>query len=215
LEETRKEKGLLASELNDVREKYREKLASLLIHDGDSAYHHSHAKVHHRANSRKGTKVGPGLLGGLSHALSGVKGNNEAEKEEQDAAAAEQAQPSGALTAAAQLQHQLLDSYSEREAAQGDALDRALQQNVAVKLAYRELYDKYRATMDVIEEQLPKASTSKMKPLEEQMKFAEIDVRGNRPCLSFLHMLLHSVLMRFRQLTQSEAYLDEMEMKER
>jgi hypothetical protein len=180
LEETRKEKGLLASELNEVREKYREKLASLLIHDGDSAYHHSHAKVHHRTNSRKGTKLGPGLLAGLSHALSGAKGNNEAEKEEQDAAAAaEQAQPSGALTAAAQLQHQLLDSYSEREAVQGEALDRALQQNVAVKLAYRELYDKYRATMDVVEEQLPKASTGKMKPLEEQMKFAEIDVRAS------------------------------------
>jgi hypothetical protein len=174
--------------LNDVREKYREKLASLLIHDGNSAYHHSHAKVLHRANSRKGTKVGPGLLGGLVHANTGLKSNNEAEQEEQDAAAAEQAQPSGALTAAAQLQHQLLDSYSEREAAQGEALDRALQQNVAVKIAYRELYDKYRATMDVIEEQLPKASTSKMKPLEEQMKFAEIDVSASLSSASTLHM---------------------------
>jgi chromosome segregation ATPase len=177
LEETRREKAQLGAELGEVREKYREKLSSLLIHDGDSAYHHSHAKLHHRAVSRKSTRVGS--VGALAHSASGQqKSNNELDQEEAEAThkGDPSAQPSGALTAAAQLQHQLLDSYAERESAQGEALTRALQQCVSMKLAYRELYDKYRTTMDVVEEQVPKASAAKLKPLEEQLRFAEVDV---------------------------------------
>jgi chromosome segregation ATPase len=178
LEETRKEKVQLGTELGEVREKYREKLSSLLIHDGDPAYHHSHAKLHHRAVSRKSTRVGS-VVSAVAHSASGQqKSNNELDQEEAEAAhrGDPSAQPSGALTAAAQLQHQLLDSYAERESAQGEALHRALQQCVSMKLAYRELYDKYRTTMDVVEEQVPKASAAKLKPLEEQLRFAEADV---------------------------------------
>jgi len=56
LEETQKEKLLLTHDLAEVREKYREKLTSLLVHDGDEAamqYHHKHGKSHHRRNSHK------------------------------------------------------------------------------------------------------------------------------------------------------------------
>lgn len=189
LEETKKENAQMATDLTEVREKYREKLASLLIHDGDaasSAYHHQHAKMHHRNNSRKHTKVGKeGLLGPLSHESSTVgkpgnasnnNSNNQNEGEKQPDGVMTEPPPSTMLTAAAQLQHQLLDSYSDREALQSEALERALQQCAAIKIAYRELYDKYRTTTDVFEEQMPKATAAKLKPLEEQLKFAEVDV---------------------------------------
>lgn len=181
LEETKKENTQMAGDLTDVREKYREKLASLLIHDGDaasSAYHHQHAKMHHRNNSRKHTKVGKeGLMAPLSSEASTVgKPNNNNDAENGPEGVMSEPPASGVLTAAAQLQHQLLDSYSDREALQSEALERALQQCAAIKIAYRELYDKYRTTTDVFEEQMPKTSAAKLKPLEEQLKFAEVDV---------------------------------------
>ena len=167
LEETRKEKLLLSSDLTEVRDKYRNKLESLLVHDGDNAYHRHHAKVVHRLNSRKQSRH--------PEAGAGVKtsNNNDADGQQQEGGTPV---PSGELTVAAQLQHQLLDSYSEREASLNETLERALQQCVSMKLAYRELYDKYRTTVDVVEEQLPKSNSAKLKTLEEQLKFAEIDV---------------------------------------
>ena len=226
LEETQKEKLLLAHDLGEVREKYREKLTSLLIHDGDEAavqYHHKHGKSHHRRNSRKGTGACACFLfvfvwrnsrlvrhfqrlssilynfsqsdfheggkGILSHAntaessssVANNNNNNNAEDAQAHAhdpthEATSAPAPPAALSAAAALQHQLLDSYSEREATQNEALERALQQCASVKAAYRELYDKYRTTTEVVEECLPKGSAAKLKPLEEQLKFAEVDV---------------------------------------
>jgi chromosome segregation ATPase len=190
LEETKKEKDAAVHDLTEVREKYRDKLATLLIHDGEAAsaaYHHHHAKTHHRRNSLKKEISGVTADGNgwapldagqqSSHSLVS-NNNNNSEEGAHPAPAAPVAKPSGALTEAAQLQHQLLDSYAEREAAQAESLQRALQHGASIKAAYRELYDKYRTTMDLLEEQLPKATSSKFKAVEEQLRFAEIDVRN-------------------------------------
>ncbi len=136
---------------------------------------------------------GKGILSHVNTAESNVSAsnNNNNNAEDAQAQAHDPAQdpttvpaPPAALSAAAALQHQLLDSYSEREATQNDALERALQQCASVKAAYRELYDKYRTTTEVVEECLPKGSAAKLKPLEEQLKFAEVDV--SHASISFL-----------------------------
>jgi len=165
----------------------------------------------------------------LSHANSALSANQG--EEHPDGA---QPPPAlSALTAAAQLQHQLLDSYSDREAVQNEALTRALEQCASIKAAYRELYDKYRITTEVVEETMPKGNAAKLKPLEEQLKFAEVDVSVVLVVVIFLqqppHLLLGGklssldppslnlpIIFHFlSQLSESEAYLDEMEGKER
>lgn len=77
-------------------------------------------------------------------------------------------------SAAAQLQQQLIDSYAERELQQSLELTTSLEQRLAIKTAYRELYDKYRATLDILEDHLAKGP--KVEPLEEHLKFSEVEV---------------------------------------
>jgi len=220
LEETKKQKTSMSRELNDVRDKYRKKLGNLMMREGapaaggggedSSMFHHKHAKLHHRTNSRQGRAAAApeveedrgegGRMKGLSKTPSEasliaaengqLKGsNNQEEKVDGNSALA----PAAAVTTGAELQHQLLDTYTERELQQSQSLDRALAHSMAIKAAYRELYDKYRNTVELLEEQMAKAKigVAKMQPLEEQFKFAEVD------------------------LTQSEAYLDELELRER
>ena len=89
-------------------------------------------------------------------------------------------------SAAAQLQQQLIDSYAERELQQALELTKSLEQRLAIKTAYRELYDKYRATLDILEDHLTKGP--KVEPLEEHLKFSEVEVREGD------HMLCCGVL---------------------
>lgn len=172
LEETRREKQDIDAHLQEVRDKYRKKLAAALMHEGGAAseaYHHLHAKVHHRRNSKRTANQqqqeqeheDEGQQSPRSAAASAIKSF---------AAARENA------SSAAQVQHQLIDSYEEREQGLRRELAASLQQRASVKAAYRELFDKYAATLDFIDEHLPKSVASRMKPLSERLAFMQEDV---------------------------------------
>lgn len=206
LDETRKEKAILEGRIADVTEKYRNKLSGLLIVGDVDTRHQSLTKLQHRRQSRKESISGKMMMGfdvkdgmvidsGRNNSMSsrtssrspratlidgsssgGLDSPSRSITPTSSAAAADGAianhQPQ---SAAAQLQQQLIDSYAERELQQALELTKSLEQRLAIKTAYRELYDKYRATLDILEDHLTKGP--KVEPLEEHLKFSEVEVR--------------------------------------
>ena len=206
LDETRKEKAILEGRIADVTEKYRNKLSGLLIVGDVDTRHQSLTKLQHRRQSRKESISGKMMMGfdvkdgmvidsGRNNSMSsrtssrspratlidgsssgGLDSPSRSITPTSSAAAADGAianhQPQ---SAAAQLKQQLIDSYAERELQQALELTKSLEQRLAIKTAYRELYDKYRATLDILEDHLTKGP--KVEPLEEHLKFSEVEVR--------------------------------------
>ncbi len=223
LAETQSEKAAVAAELADIREKYRSKLSSLLLHDNEAdmaAYKHFHDHKHGHHSHRKQSSMTLGSLkGGSSHSVTaaaeGGPGNQSEETAEQQQAAAQEDSAGGKLSArresaavlnnrkgstvaadvatnvppppatvhslstTAILQQQLIDSYTQREQLNGTQLDASLRQKESMREAYRALYDKYRATLENVEEYLPVAAAARVKPLEEQLRFGEEVVSGS------------------------------------
>jgi len=179
-------------------------LSGLLIGDVD-ARHQSLPKLHHRRHSRKESSAGRMITGfdvkdGMADSLSGrsnsmimrTPSRSPRSTLIEGSSSGGPDSPSRSITptstaldgiptnlqpqsAAAQLQQQLIDSYAERELQQSLELTKSLEQRLAIKTAYRELYDKYRATLDILEDHLTKGP--KVEPLEEHLKFAEVEVR--------------------------------------
>lgn len=198
---TSKEKGELERELNDLREKYRTKLSSLLAVENRHASHHHHYSKQHRHRhghhdsiheeeenpaldeiavhpegqhpivlneEADATKLGSENLRATS------RKSFDAKKMMDAAAAALRESPDSTSIV---LQRQLIDSYIQREEANRVQLDASLQQRSILLKSYRELYDKYRELMDVLEENIPRANHAKVKILEERLMVEEQQVR--------------------------------------
>lgn len=182
LEEQRKLKCAAEEDASELRTSHRQKLSSLLSQfQLDVGYLDDHNHV-----GAPPDKIQPHLMRPQQahrdlyrHKPVGAKTDHDDAAEDHDRLF----QMESTITVV--LQKQLIDSYQLKERKNNQMLDDSFQQKDAILTAYRQVYDKYREVMDVIQALIPKVAqdASKKVVLEEQFRFGTNQLKESEKTL--------------------------------